>query len=96
MANPVTRDQIEESVPDGLYAVEPDNDTAGWSPREVNAVCRRHVTASLSASANRQYDGVSADKAGGARGNQLQNGFCVSPNNVVFELGPMLCFVNCI
>ena len=81
---PLTRDQIDESVPDGLYAVEPDNDTAGWSLREVDAVRRKHVTASVSASANQQYSGFSTNKVGGARGNQLQNGFCVLPNNVAF------------
>ena len=93
---PLSRDEIEENVPDGMYAREADHDTAGWSLREVDAVCRRHVTSSLSASANQQYAGFSTDKVGGARGNQLQNGFCVLPNNVAFELVPqaLLCEIR--
>ena len=93
---PLFRDQIEESVPDGLYAVEPDNDTAGWTLREIDAVCRRHVAASLSATANQQYAGFSTYKVGGARGKLLQNGFCVLPNNVAFELVPqaLLCEIR--
>ena len=92
----LSMDEIEENVPDGMYAREADHDTAGWSLREVDAVCRRHVTSSLSASANQQNAGFSADKVGGARGNQLQNGFCVLPSNVAFELVPqaLLCEIH--
>ena len=93
---PLSRDEIEENVPDGMYAREADHDTAGWSLREVDAVCRRHVTSSLSASANQQYAGFSTDKVGGAKGNQLQNGIRVLPNNVAFELVPqaLLCHIH--
>ena len=63
------------------------DDAGGWSLREVDAVCRKHVADYLCASRHQcKCVSFALDNVAGARGNQMQHGCAVLQSNVAFEL----------
>lgn len=58
-------------------------------PREVDRTCAKHREASKIACHGMQSIGIAVDKVN-ARSIDLQNSFCVLPNNIAFELVPQV------
>ena len=71
----------ESSEHANMHIANPVHDIdGGWTLREVEAVCRRHVADSLASCNGFRNISSALDKISGARGNQLQNGFACLPD----------------
>lgn len=61
----------------------------GWGAREVDKTCAVHIHRSRLASMGHQNFGIALDKVN-ARGQDMQNAFCVLPDNKACELVPQV------
>lgn len=64
----------------------------GWGAREVDKTCAVHIHRSRLASMGHQNFGIALDKVN-ARGQDMQNAFCVLPDNKAFELVPQVAYI---